>query len=361
MKIVGKNVWPADREVPVNAQVLNESAHCRIKTDDASRARLDGNENAIGVDRRQSLGVKLLHDRCTETKRSGANFVIDGRSSECSVEHDARGDVATVEVGCDRARSQQLRVDCEVLEAAIRQVDEPAGIDIQRVRPELDTRIGAPLIERSVNRNIKPRRGQSLDRPLEIQTRPTCTPHAKTAVPRLQIQVGKVLAAKRCDPLAVPFGPISPAVHRQGQRLLQPGHRGNHAIGRSIDLRSDVQLVRFRNGIETQHQSVAAGNACSAQGSGIGHDLSAAIGDVDLPVDPGNAFLAAHRRFKYQSTDVQRVHVDIEVGQQGCVGIAWRRLQLRLAFHRHQVGRQTPDIDMTVDEGERTPVDNKPR
>src|SRR3546814_11695960 len=67
--------------------------------------------------------------------------------------------IAAVEVFRDRAGGQQPRIDAEIVEPAVAEIDKPLRRDRQRVRSQPQLAVGLAFVERGIERDIELRRG----------------------------------------------------------------------------------------------------------------------------------------------------------------------------------------------------------
>ena len=362
LKIVRQDVGHRDGEVAVDADVVRQPADGGVQPGHASRARRQGHEDAVGVHARQPLRIKLFDAHRAKRDALRAYLIVDGRRREGAVENDPRHHVAARQIGQDRARRQQPRVNREIAEAAVGEIEHAARVHGQRGRSELDPRVRLALIQRRVDRDVELGAGQPLDRPGQIQAGPRGSAHLDMPGARGDAEIGELSAAQRRQRAAVPSGPAALAADRDVERRGEAAHRRDDAADRRAQPCVDVELVVVRHRVEHEMQCVAARDVGGAQRGGVDGQLRAPVGDVCLAVDADDMLLARHRRGDDEAADVQLADVDIEIGQRRCVGIdrRGRRRQRGTALERHQLGRQVPDVDMVADEGEGAPVDRQP-
>ena len=322
---------------------------------------MDRHQDAIGVHPRQTLGIEVLRAVRAERDRRRAQLVVDGGGGEGAVEHHARQHVAPAQVRRDRAGGEQAGVDREIAEAALRQIEQAARIDDQRVRPQLDAGIRAPLGDAGVDRDLERRRRQPLDRAFEIEAGSGEAVHLETAVTRDERQIGELAAAQRGIQPAAPVGPGAAPAERGDERRLQPAERGDDAAGGRRQPRVDRQPIVVGHRIQAHAQPIPARNAGRAHGSGIDRQLGAPIGDMGRPVDADDVALPGHRRLQHEPVDPQAIDVDVQIGQQRRVRIGRLRDQLGIAAHRDEPAGEALHVDVIVDERERPPVHVEPR
>ena len=360
-QIIRQDIGHRNGKIAIDPHIVRQPTDGRIQTGHAARARIDGHQDAIGIHPRQPLGIDGLDRRRAEAQCRRADLIIHRRRRKGAIQHQPRHHVTTAQVGCDRARRQQSCIDREVAEAAVGQIEQTACIHRQRVGLQRHPRVRLAVVQRRIDRKVQPRRRQPLDRTGQVQARGGKATQLDMAILGRDADVGELPLPQRRERATLPRLPASAPVDARGQRRLQRRHRGHHATDGCRQLGIHVEHVAIGNRIQRQSQPVATRDARPAQRRGVRHQLRAAIGDMHRAIDTQHVRLARHRLRQHQPADVQPVHVDIEVGQQRRVGVARRRLQLRPARERDEIGRQPPHVDMVARKGERPPVDVEPR
>ena len=256
-----------------------------------------------------------------------------------------RHHVAAGQIGQDRARRQQPRIDDEIAELVLAEVDQPVRRDRQRARLQRHPRRRLALVERRDDVDHHPARGQPLDRAGHVQPGMRQPADREGAVRRAEIEIGEALPAERRQPLAAST-PSSRHCRRRGSSsgAFDPAHRRRRRrrpARRATTL--IVSLLSSGTASSVSAQFVAAGDAGAAQRIGIGDELRAPRGDVRGAVDPDEMRLPGHFLRQHQPVDLQPVDVDIDVGQHRRVGVA--RFQLHRPSHRderrlHRIARR---------------------
>ena len=221
-----------DGDVAVDPRMVGEPANRRVQPDDPPRPRVYRQQDPRCLDARQTLGIQVLDPRRAEPDRARPQLIVHRRRRERAVEDEAAEHVTSRQVGRDRPGRQQLRIDREIAEPAVGEIDDAARVDGQRTGAELYPRVGLALVEGRVDRHVEPRRGQPLDRAFEVEAGPGEAAHHDVAVGGGDAQVRKLPPAQRHQRAALPARPASLAADGQRQRRLERGHGRDDAAGR---------------------------------------------------------------------------------------------------------------------------------
>ena len=268
-------------------------------------------QDPIRVDARQPFGIDVLHRRLGKAERGGTHLVIHRRGRECAVQDDAGEHVATTKVRRDRARCDQLCINREIAELAVRHVDQAAGIDHQRAGAQLDARIRPAFLQRGVDRNIKLRRGEPLDGAFEVEAGLGEAAHLNMAVPCGDVQVRQLPAAQGGQRAALPRRPITLPADRGGERRLGAREAGDQPAGGREQSRVHIQLVLVGHRVQAEPQRITAGHTRAAQRRRIDRQLRAAIGDMGRPLDLRDIALSGNRRLHHEPGDAQPIDIDV--------------------------------------------------
>ena len=259
-QVIGQDLAAGDRQVAVDLHVLQQPAGGGVEPRHPGGARIHRDQDAIRIHLGLPARVQTLDAGAVEIDRGGAQHIADGRPRERPVERHMRLGAIRGQLRHHRAWRQEPRIDLEIAETAVAEVDQAVAIHRQRARSQGEARIGLALGKRGIDRDVELRRGQPLHRPCHIQPRMRVAAHLEGAVARRDRQIGKRLSAQRADRLAVPRLPAAVAGDDEGQRLGHAAHSRNDSVRRRQQFRIDIQLVVVRRGIELQRQPVSADN-----------------------------------------------------------------------------------------------------
>ena len=309
----------------------------------------------IGIDRGLARRGQPLDPGAVERNRRRADAVADGRGRERAVKRQVRHHVAAGQIGQDRARRQQPRIDHEIAELVLAQVDQAIRRHRQRTRRQRHPRRRLALVERRADVDHHPARGQPLDRAGHVQARMSQAANRESAVGGAQVEIRKALPADRRQPLAAPRFPVAIAVDPDRERRFHPAHRRRDAVAGRVQRDLDRQLVVGGHRVERQPQLIAPGDPRPAQRIGIGDQLRTAAGDMRGAVDPDQVRVAGHRLRQHQPVHLQPVDINVDVGQDRRVRIAG--LERGRTRHRDEWRLHRIQVDMVPQELERVPVD----
>ena len=272
------------------------------------RARaLTGTRMRSAFTARQALGVeRSRRPVLAEAERRRADLVVDRRRRERARRAPrAPSRRGPRRLGSDRARRQQPRIDREIAEPAVRR--DRAG---RRRRPPARSTSASsacpPCARRASCRSptSSSRRGQPLDRALQIQAGMRRAAHVNVTVRRgRRSRFGELSAAERrqraCPATTVQ---LALAVDADGQRRLQrrpssrrrrrPARRASHR--RRACSRPAPRRASARSGSPPAMPG-------AAQRGGIGDQLRAPVGDMRRAVDADDVRLPGHRLGEHEA------------------------------------------------------------
>ena len=234
MEVVRKDLPVLIGDIAIDLEIGDEAPGGRIEPGDALRCRMDRHEDLLLADRRAALGDEPLDAVGAEGDAVGGKLVGDAGRRERPVERRRHRDVPPGDIGGDRARGKQPRLQLEIAEAALREIEQPSGLRNEGRRGERDAGICLALVERcggvDVDRRLgHPRSGAGEQDPGHHAAQ--CT---EAAVLRRQRDIHQRQSARGRRRKPLPMMPVALPAHRQRQRACRAWHsyRRRHARAR---------------------------------------------------------------------------------------------------------------------------------
>ena len=215
---------------------------------------------------------------------------------------------------------EQARLDKQIIKAVLAKINDAAGPDAQRVRVEGQSPVQPATVQRRIAAHFDERSGQALDLALGHARKRKPTVQAVAPCFVGQRQVRNLCSGKARLPATAPRCPVSVARDAERDRLSGADDLPEHPACRSGELGIHVEDILIGRCVELECQPVALSRI------NVQIDQRAALRDSGFATDFANPLFPRDAAFDLQLGDFKIANLEIKIGQDGPLGIAWPEL-----------------------------------